>query len=166
MAVIELVREPLSPKKATVKEAEAATKRAAKQAESVKAAEATKKAEAADATDEEPQDVRTRPLIDGSRELDSSDEADTTPEDVSPRPLIDGSLTAAPEDAADGGYGPGSAAPNEDGSAPAGFDIKGNADSMKFHEPDGQWYDQTVAEVYFATAADAEKAGFTKAGGE
>ncbi len=30
MAVIELVREPLSPKKATVKEAEAATKRAAK----------------------------------------------------------------------------------------------------------------------------------------
>ncbi len=169
MAVIELVREPLSPKKATVKEAEAATKRAAKQAESVKAAEATKKAEeaeSADATDEEPQDVRTRPLIDGSRDLDSSDEADTTPEDVSPRPLIDGSLTAAPEDAEDGGYGPGSAAPNADGSAPAGFDIKGNADSMKFHEPDGQWYDQTVAEVYFATAADAEKAGFTKAGGD
>lgn len=32
MAVIELVREPLSPKKATVKEAEAATKRAAKDA--------------------------------------------------------------------------------------------------------------------------------------
>ncbi|HEY8307840.1 MAG TPA: 50S ribosomal protein L17 [Lapillicoccus sp.] len=166
MAVIELVREPLSPKKATVKEAEAATKRAAKQAESVKAAEATKKAEEAEAANadaEEPQDVRTRPLIDGSRELDSSDEADTTPEDVSPRPLIDGSLTAAPED---GGYGPGSAAPSEDGSAPAGFEIKGNADSMKFHEPDGQWYDQTVAEVYFATAADAEKAGFTKAGGD
>ena len=170
MAVIELVREPLSPKKATVKEAEAATKRAAKQAESAKAAEATKKAEEAqdadaDVTEEEPQDVRTRPLIDGSRELDSG-EADTTPEDVSPRPLIDGSLTAAPGDAEDGGYGPGSAAPNEDGSAPSGFDIKGNADSMKFHEPDGQWYDQTVAEVYFATAEAAEKAGFTKAGGD
>src|SRR5215207_4249017 len=171
MAVIELVREPLSPKKATVKEAEAATKRAAKQAESAKAAEATRKAEDAeaadaDATDEEPQDVRTRPLIDGSRELDSSDDADTSPEDVSPRPLIDGSLTAAPDDAEDGGYGPGSAALNEDGSAPSGFDIKGNADSMKFHEPDGQWYDQTVAEVYFRTAEDAEKAGFTKAGGD
>jgi large subunit ribosomal protein L17 len=170
MAVIELVREPLSPKKATVKEAESATKRAAKQAESAKAAEATKKAEEAeaadaDATEEEPQDVRTRPLIDGSRELDS-DETDTTPDDVSPRPLIDGSLTAAPEDTEDGGYGPGSAAPNEDGSAPSGFDIKGNADSMKFHEPDGQWYDQTVAEVYFRTAEDAEKAGFTKAGGD
>ena len=170
MAVIELVREPLSAKKATVKEAEAATKRAAKQAESAKAAEATKKAEEAqdadaDVTEEEPQDVRTRPLIDGSRELDSG-EADTTPEDVSPRPLIDGSLTAAPGDAEDGGYGPGSAAPNEDGSAPSGFEIKGNADSMKFHEPDGQWYDQTVAEVYFATAEAAEKAVFTKAGGD
>lgn len=45
MAVIELVREPLSPKKATVKEAEAATKRAAKDAE-----EAAAKDEAA--TDE------------------------------------------------------------------------------------------------------------------
>ena len=44
-------------------------------------AEAAEAADA-DATDEEPQDVRTRPLIDGSRELDSSDDADTTPEDV------------------------------------------------------------------------------------
>jgi large subunit ribosomal protein L17 len=45
MAVIELVREPLSPKKATVAEAEAATKRSAK-ATKPKAA-ATKKAAAA-----------------------------------------------------------------------------------------------------------------------
>jgi len=60
----------------------------------------------------------------------------------------------------------GSAAPKEDGSAPDGFEIKGNADSMKYHEPDGQWYDQTIAEVYFRTADDAEKAGFTKAGGD
>src|SRR5689334_12113471 len=54
MAVIELVREPIA-KKATVKEAEAATKRAAKQAESKKAAAATKAAEeeakAAEATE-------------------------------------------------------------------------------------------------------------------
>jgi large subunit ribosomal protein L17 len=180
MAVIELVREPLSAKKATVREAEAATKRAAKQAESAKAAEATKKAEEAEAgtTDEEPQDVRPRPLIDGSRELDSdtadetAGETDTTPQDapeeIKERPLIDGSREpgATPETAAEGGYGPGSVAPNEDGSAPAGFEIKGNADSMKYHEPDGQWYEQTKAEVYFRTAADAEKAGFTKAGGE
>jgi large subunit ribosomal protein L17 len=151
MAVIELVREPLSAKKATIKEAEAATKRAAKQAESARAAEATKKAEEADVQDAdttaEPQD------------------AQATPQDR--KPYIDGPEAPGgePQDASDGGYGPGSAAPNEDGSAPAGFEIKGNADSMKYHEPDGQWYDQTQAEVYFRTAQDAEKAGFTKAGG-
>jgi len=46
MAVIELVREPLSPKKATVAEAEAATKRSAKATKATKAT-ATKKAAAA-----------------------------------------------------------------------------------------------------------------------
>jgi large subunit ribosomal protein L17 len=143
MAVIELVREPLSAKKATVKEAESATKRAAKQAESAKAAEATKKAEDAAAQDAE------------------------TPAQDSRSPYIDGPEAPGgePDDATDGGYGPGSAAPNEDGSAPSGFEIKGNAYSMKFHEPDGQWYDQTVAEFYFKTAEDAEAAGFTRAGG-
>ena len=116
---------------------------ARRQAGVSKAAEATKKveeAEAAEGTDTEPQDTET-----------------TTPQD-SRTPYIDGPEAPGgePDDATDGGYGPGSAAPNEDGSAPAGFEIKGNADSMKYHEPDGQWYDQTGAEVYFATAADAE----------
>jgi large subunit ribosomal protein L17 len=58
----------------------------------------------------------------------------------------------------------GSAEPNADGSAPAGFDIKGNEDSMKFHTTESPWYDKTVAEVWFKTEADAEAAGFTKAG--
>jgi large subunit ribosomal protein L17 len=64
----------------------------------------------------------------------------------------------------EGPNGPDSAAPLADGSAPEGFEIKGNADSNKYHEPDGQWYDQTVAEVYFRSAEAAEAAGFTKAG--
>ena len=68
----------------------------------------------------------------------------------------------------DGGVsGPfeGSHAPLEDADqAPDGFPIKGNQDSMKYHEPDGQWFEQTVAEVWFDTAASAEAAGFTKAG--
>lgn len=58
----------------------------------------------------------------------------------------------------------GAAAALEGGAAPEGYTIKGNADSMKFHEPDGQWYAATVAEVWFKTAADAEAAGFVKAG--
>ncbi|MFF0340205.1 50S ribosomal protein L17 [Kribbella sp. NPDC004875] len=58
-----------------------------------------------------------------------------------------------------------SAAPNADGSAPEGFSIKGNEDSMKYHTTESPWYDQTVAEVWFKTEADAEAAGFAKAGG-
>src|SRR4029079_631924 len=51
----------------------------------------------------------------------------------------------------------GSHAPLEDADqAPEGFPIKGNKDSMKYHEPDGQWFDQTVAEVWFDSAASAE----------
>ena len=71
--------------------------------------------------------------------------------------------TEAPA-AEDGGFGSDSAAPLADGSAPEGFDVKGNKDSMKYHEPDGQWYAATVAEVYFRTAEAAEAAGFTQAG--
>lgn len=48
--------------------------------------------------------------------------------------------------------------------APEGFPVKGNSNSMKFHEPDGQWYDQTVAEVWFDSAESAEAAGYTRAG--
>jgi large subunit ribosomal protein L17 len=72
--------------------------------------------------------------------------------------------TAAPAALVDGGFGDDSAAPLEDGSAPEGFDIKGNKDSMKFHQPGGQWYDATVAEVWFRTAEAAEAAGFVEAG--
>ena len=60
----------------------------------------------------------------------------------------------------------GAKAPLKSGGAPKGYEVKGNADSGLFHEPDGQWYDQTVAEFYFKTAEDAEAAGFTRADGE
>jgi large subunit ribosomal protein L17 len=115
LAVIELVLEPLSAKKATVREAEAAARSAAKTAAPAPAA------------------------------------AEPAAEE-------------AVGDAVEAPYGDGSAAPLADGSAPEGFPIKGNKDSMKYHEPDGRWFEATVAEVYFATAEAAEAAGFTKAG--
>ncbi len=59
----------------------------------------------------------------------------------------------------------GAKAPLKSGGAPKGYEVKGNADSGLYHEPDGQWYDATVAEFYFKTAEDAEAAGFTRAGG-
>jgi len=52
----------------------------------------------------------------------------------------------------------------EDGSQPEGFPIKGNAQSKKYHQEGGRWYDQTVAEVWFDTPESAEAAGFAEAG--
>ena len=49
--------------------------------------------------------------------------------------------------------------------APKGYEVKGNADSGLYHEPEGQWYDATEAEFWFKSAEDAEAAGFTRAGG-
>ena len=59
-------------------------------------------------------------------------------------------------------YGPGSHAALEDDEEPEGFAIKGNADSMLYHVPGSRSYNQTKAEVWFATEEDAEGAGFSK----
>ena len=45
----------------------------------------------------------------------------------------------------------------------AGFDIKGNEDSKKFHAPTSPWYGRTIAEVWFRSAEAAEAAGFVNA---
>jgi large subunit ribosomal protein L4 len=60
----------------------------------------------------------------------------------------------------------GAKAPLKSGGAPKGYPVKGNAESGLYHEPEGQWYDQTDAEFYFKSAEDAEAAGLTRAGGE
>ena len=142
MVVIELVRERVSAKKATVKEAEAATKRAAKADKGAKSAKADKGVDA--------------PVEDAV---------------VSDELTLDDTATDAPATEAAGLVGEaavelpaGATAPLEDGSAPEGYSVKGNADSGLYHEPDGQWYDATVAEFWFKSAADAEAAGFRKAG--
>ena len=80
----------------------------------------------------------------------TTDEVDET---TAVQPLVEFAGAEAP-------YGPGSAPPNDDGSAPDGFDIKGNADSMLYHVPDSRFYEQTVAEVWFDSAESAEAAGF------
>ena len=48
----------------------------------------------------------------------------------------------------------------EDGSVPEGFEIKGNANSMKYHVPGGRYYDITIGDVFFDTAEHAEAAGY------
>jgi hypothetical protein len=61
----------------------------------------------------------------------------------------------------DGAYGAGSADPLEGGDSPgASFTVKGNADSMLFHDTDSPYYSRTKAEVWFDSAETARKAGF------
>ena len=72
--------------------------------------------------------------------------------------------TAAPVGLLDTSEAPaatGSHAPLEDGSQPEGFPIKGNESSKLYHRPGTRFYDSTVAEVWFATDADAEAAGYS-----
>jgi len=70
---------------------------------------------------------------------------------------------AADVSAAEAPYA-GSALPLADGSAPEGFEIKGNADSMLYHVPGSRSYKQTIAEVWFDTVESAEAAGFAAPG--
>ncbi|MBA3783480.1 MAG: 50S ribosomal protein L17 [Nocardioides sp.] len=136
MAVIELVTEAYSPKAASSKK-------------TTKAAASTP-APAAEA------EVASDPV-----EAKAEDAGIATFVDVEG---ADAEVFEETEGGVEGKYA-GSHVPLEDAAvAPEGFPVKGNEDSMKFHEPDSQWYDQTVAEVWFDTAASAEAAGFTRAG--
>ena len=71
----------------------------------------------------------------------------------------------APKAAAAEGLPAGSHAPLESGEAPEGFEVKGNADSMKYHVPGSRWYTSTKAEIWFDSAESAEAAGYAPAGG-
>jgi large subunit ribosomal protein L22 len=62
--------------------------------------------------------------------------------------------------AVEAGQWAGSVMPLADGSAPEGYTIKGNADSMLYHTPESPYYGRTVAEVWFDTVDNAEAAGF------
>ena len=71
----------------------------------------------------------------------------------------------APKAEAAEGQPAGSHAPLESGEAPEGFEVKGNADSMKYHVPGSRWYTSTKAEIWFDSAESAEAAGYAPAGG-
>ena len=67
-------------------------------------------------------------------------------------------------DAPAAGEWAGSVEATEDGEAPEGYDIKGNAQSMLYHEPGSRYYKATKAEVWFDSVESAEAAGFSKPG--
>ncbi|MGI8522381.1 MAG: 50S ribosomal protein L17 [Nocardioides sp.] len=139
MAVIELVREAYAPKATSAKKAPPA-KRAPAAPEQEPAAETE--------VVEDPVEAKAEAAhVETFTEVAGDDEA-----------------FEETEGGVSGKYA-GSHVPLEDADrAPEGFSIKGNEDSMKFHEPDGQWFAQTVAEVWFDSVESAEAAGFTRAG--
>ncbi len=91
--------------------------------------------------------------------------AESAPEPAATEAADKEPAVKAPEGAtASAPFGAGSKAPLKSGKAPKGHAIKGNADSGLYHAEDSQWYEQTVAEVWFDTVENAEAAGFKAAG--
>ena len=113
-------------------------------------------------TSERPATVVEAPADDAVEAEKAEKPAKKAKKASAPKPKDAADLTEA---LADGGKEfPGAVMAEEDGSGPEGYEIKGNAQSMKFHAPGGRWYDATIAEFWFKTAKDAEAAGFVEAG--
>ncbi|WP_040493559.1 50S ribosomal protein L22 [Ilumatobacter nonamiensis] len=89
---------------------------------------------------------------------DAHDEAEDT--DVSDQPVAE---TPAEVEALAGEW-EGSMQATDDGEMPEGYEIKGNASSMLYHEPGSRYYGPTKAEVWFDSVESAEAAGFSKPG--
>jgi len=129
--------------------------------------ERSRQAAAAAATTEASTEATTTDALEASEV--EADEVETTKvqgfaavpaADADADEAVDADVTDEADADEAGPYGPGSAPATEDGSAPDGFDIKGNADSMLYHVPGSRFYEQTIAEVWFDSAESAEAAGF------
>jgi small subunit ribosomal protein S2 len=138
-----------------------ATGAATEAAEATDGPAATTEAPAADATDEAAttEAAPEAPAAEAPATEVAAEAATTAPEEVATEAAVSTSATAGGE----GEFGPDSAAPLADGSAPEGFEVKGNKNSMKFHAPSSPWYGRTNAEVWFRSTDAAEAAGFANA---
>jgi large subunit ribosomal protein L22 len=99
-------------------------------------------------TEAEEEAVEAEEIEEFEEETAEPVEADTTEAEETTEPE---SGTELPE---------GAVAAPEDGSIPEGYEIKGNANSMKYHVPGGRYYEVTIADVFFDTAEHAEAAGY------
>lgn len=105
-----------------------------------------------------------------AEETDEHEDADETAEveaeaaDTDAEVEVEGVADVPAGDELEAGQWEGSVVAPEDGSTPEGYEIKGNANSMKYHTPGSRYYDVTVAEVWFDTVEHAEAAGFEAPG--
>ena len=94
-------------------------------------------------------------LEEEAAEQAAADIAESPLGEPEPEPEPDEAPEIEPPDLPDGAV-----TPPADGSVPVGYPIKGNASSMKYHVPDGRYYDITIADVFFDTAEHAAAAGY------
>jgi large subunit ribosomal protein L17 len=140
MAVIEIVTETVEESRKA--KAKGAAKKAAPAKAEPKAAKKAPKAEPKAEKKEAAAPAVEAPVV----------------EDAAVEDAIIGDVdVATPAALVETGFGEGSYLGDE---PPAGYDIKGNRDSMKFHTTESQWYAQTEAEVWFNSVEAAEAAGF------
>ncbi|MBN9098342.1 MAG: 50S ribosomal protein L17 [Pseudonocardia sp.] len=159
MAVIELVSTKTVTDEANrARRADASQKAAAQKESAQKTATAPPAAEEAAEAADEAADKALDAAVAADEVAPGSEAADKA---LDAAEAASEAADGATEAASDAPYGEGSHAPLADANeAPEGFEIKGNADSMLYHLPGTQFYDNTVAEVWFATAEAAEAAGF------
>jgi large subunit ribosomal protein L22 len=101
--------------------------------------------------------------VEEALEVDATETVDEATDSVSPETTSDvvvGDAEAEAEAEAEVELPAGAVLAPEDGSIPEGYEIKGNASSMKFHIPGGRYYDITVADLFFDTVDSAEAAGY------
>ncbi|MEP4652431.1 MAG: uL22 family ribosomal protein, partial [Ilumatobacter sp.] len=106
-----------------------------------------------------------QPTVDDVQDAHDSDadDADAAAEYAAGDADTDGEANATDQSP----HGEGSHAPLDDvAEMPEGYPIKGNAQSMLYHEPDSRYYAATKAEVWFDTVESAEAAGFSKPGAD
>jgi hypothetical protein len=70
--------------------------------------------------------------------------------------------TAKAEAATEEPYGAGSLRVAATATAPSGYTVKGNEDSMLYHTTESPSYKQTIAEIWFRDVESAERAGFAR----
>ena len=99
-------------------------------------------------------DIAESDLADEPAEAEPAAESEAAEESARDEPEPSDSASSEPD------LPPGAVPAPEDGSIPEGFEIKGNANSMKYHVPGGRYYDVTIAEVFFDTPEHAEAAGY------
>ena len=160
MAILEIITEKVAPKAKPAKSSAEDTKAAIKadpKADESSAAESTE-AEAAESAAEG--DITAADKFEAKSEDVDLEGAATLVGDAADEADAKGDEDAEPAAAEAKDYGKDSHRGEE---PPAGYDIKGNENSMKFHTPESPWYDRTIAEVWFNSAEAAEAAGFVNA---